>query len=43
MGLRSDVAHTGRLDKGSDEDKTKGLTVVSIKDDSQSVFPLEKK
>ena len=32
----------GRLDKGLDEAKTKGWTVVSMKDDWKRIFPLEK-
>jgi len=33
----------GRLDKGLDEAAAKGWTVVSMKDDWKTVFPLEKK
>ncbi len=32
-------SHIGRLDKGLDEAKAKGWTVVSIKDDWKSIFP----
>jgi len=32
----------GRLDKGLDEAKTKGWTVVSMKDDWKRIFPFEK-
>jgi hypothetical protein len=33
----------GRLDRGLDEAKAQGWTVVSMKDDWKSVFPFEKK
>jgi hypothetical protein len=36
-------SHIGRLDKGLDEAKAKGWTVVSIKDDWKSVFPAGEK
>jgi phosphoserine phosphatase len=36
-------SHIGQLDKGLDEAAAKGWTVVSMKDDWQTVFPAEKK
>jgi phosphoglycolate phosphatase-like HAD superfamily hydrolase len=36
-------SHIGTLDKGLDEAKAKGWTVVSMKDDWKTVFPGEKK
>ena len=36
-------SHIGRLDKGLDEAKAKGWTVVSLKDDWRVVFPFEKR
>jgi hypothetical protein len=35
-------SHVGRLDKGLDEAKAKGWTVVSMKDDWKHVFPFER-
>jgi phosphoglycolate phosphatase-like HAD superfamily hydrolase len=35
-------SHVGRLDKGLDEARAKGWTVVSMKDDWKRVFPFEK-
>jgi hypothetical protein len=35
-------SHIGRLDKGLDEAKVKGWTIVSMKDDWKRVFPFEK-
>jgi hypothetical protein len=35
-------SHVGRFDKGLDEAKARGWTVVSMKDDWKSVFPPEK-
>jgi len=35
-------SHIGKLDKGLDEAKAKGWTVVSMKDDWKRVFPFEK-
>jgi hypothetical protein len=32
-------SHIGQLDKGLDEAKAKGWTVVSMKDDWQTIFP----
>jgi phosphoglycolate phosphatase-like HAD superfamily hydrolase len=36
-------SHIGKLDKGLDEAKAKGWTVVSMKDDWKNIFPPEKK
>ena len=36
-------SHVGKLDKGLDEAKAKGWTVVSMKDDWKTIFPSEKK
>jgi phosphoglycolate phosphatase-like HAD superfamily hydrolase len=36
-------SHIGKLDKGLDEAKAKGWTVVSMKDDWKTIFPPEKK
>jgi hypothetical protein len=36
-------SHIGKLDKGLDEAKAKGWTVVSMKDDWKVIFPPEKK
>ena len=36
-------SHIGRLDKGLDEAKAKGWTVVSMKDDWKRIFPFENK
>ena len=36
-------SHIGRLDKGLDEAKAKGWTVVSMKDDWKVIFPVEKR
>jgi phosphoserine phosphatase len=36
-------SHIGRLDKGLDEAKAKGWTVVSMKDDWKTIFPSENK
>jgi phosphoserine phosphatase len=36
-------SHIGRLDKGLDEAKAKGWTVVSMKDDWKTIFPAGKK
>jgi hypothetical protein len=33
-------SHIGQLDKGLDEAAAKGWTVVSMKDDWKSIFPL---
>jgi hypothetical protein len=35
-------SQVGRLDKGLDEAKTKGWTVVSMKDDWKAIFPAAK-
>lgn len=35
-------SHVGKLDKGLDEAKTKGWTIVSMKDDWKRVFPFDK-
>ena len=35
-------SHIGRLDQGLDEAKTRGWTIVSVKDDWNRVFPFEK-
>lgn len=36
-------SHIGKLDKGLDEAKANGWTVVSMKDDWKAIFPVEKK
>jgi phosphoglycolate phosphatase-like HAD superfamily hydrolase len=36
-------SHIGKLDKGLDEAKTKGWTIVSMKDDWKAIHPQEKK
>lgn len=36
-------SHIGRLDKGLDEAKARGWTVVSMKDDWKTIFPFEMK
>ncbi|MCY2959368.1 MAG: HAD family hydrolase [Planctomycetota bacterium] len=36
-------SHVGRLDKGLDEAKARGWTVVSMKDDWKSIYPPERK
>ena len=36
-------SHIGRLDKGLDEAKARGWTVVSMKDDWKVIFPFEKR
>ena len=35
-------SHVGKLDKGLDEAKTKGWTIVSMKDDWKQIFPFER-